>query len=196
MRSKSILLIICSFLYFSNISCSDYIELDGISDIDLNREIPTGAPLVEFINEDILDSIIRNNKRKYTFLHFWSLSRPCVTEVNSDKVNRLLESQDSINYILISFDLNAKNMKKALRLSLDDIGVKFKSYLLDYDINLTDLKNEDNLMEFIDEFYDNEFKSIFDYPIGFLITKDKGVIKTFDKVEYDSLFYKFNHELN
>lgn len=177
---------------FSVIACSDYIELEEISDIDLNREIPIDAPIVEYINEDVLDSILKYTNKKYTFVHIWSLSRPCVTNINADKVNKLLESQDSINYILISFDLNAKNMKKALRLYLSDIGFRFKSYLLSYEMDVTDLKNEENLMEFIDEFYENDFESIYDYPTGFLITKEGEVIKTFEDVDYDSVFNKFD----
>lgn len=169
-----VLLALAGYIFFPEI------ELSEISDIELNREIPANAPNVEYINEDIIDSIITNSNEQYFVLHFWSLGRPCTTIEKVDVDNEILNNLNRVKYIPISFDLNAKNMIKALRLWLSDIGFEHDSYLLDYSFSFLDLKNEDNLLDFINELTNDKYDNIYDCPIVIVFDKNMNIVEERD----------------
>lgn len=179
-------LIFISIILTLFISCNE-IELSSVSDVDINREVPYDAPKVNNINEDILDSIIQNSNKHFFLINLWSFSRPCINRFNVDLMNKLFDTIPKVEFILISYDLNIKNMKKAIQLELYDYRLMHETYILDYSLNLFDLTNEENLIDFMDEIIENDYKSINEYPIAFILDKNKRLLKKYGKANYKSI---------
>lgn len=167
------------------------VQIEG----EISKEEIDELPKVKKISESDLKSILKTSPSKYILVQFWSLGISCTEQFDSTFVNTLFRKYSDLKYILISFNLNAKKYDLVIGSYLKNKGIFIPSYQIDKKINVFDLKNEDNLSEFLENTFKNFNNS---NSLIFLVDKSGFIISDFDDIvnsptKYQTIDDKFNY---
>jgi hypothetical protein len=174
-------------------------ELD-ITGIDLDREVPAESRDVIPIDADDFINIVNHDNYDGYFIQVWSMMRNCkgsgcLISYDFAILDSLQSANEKIKFMLLSYDLNHKNIIKGIKLDLYDKGFNSESYILDYSIDFADMTQKSNLYEFFSDINPSlKNRTIYDYKLSQFYNIKGKLVKEFDSLDFKEIDNYLNSE--
>jgi hypothetical protein len=186
-----VILAVTTFLiYFIFINPKLTTEIEGL---DLSKELPADASKVIKVNENNLFNLMKSHKADGYYLQTWNISRECFGLIDKSIIENLNNKYPNIYQMYISVDKNTDNIEKILSLYLYEKNIKIPVYHLDKKLDLFDLENRDNILDFY-KFMTKDNNLNYD-SLTYGLIFDKGG-KLFSKVKNSDSFDEIQNLLD
>lgn len=196
-KFKGSFLIIPFLLFFPFLhSCSDLfqISIEGEKMAFLDTiSVPKGFSEVEPISPKRLHKLMLEEKNKLKLVHIYtswcSFGASLIDSI-------ILLDTNLFKLYLVSGDLKSQKQTELLKKFLFSKGFYDKSFIMDFNLNIFDLKNNRNIEKFVKYFLPSY--KIDNFPVTLLFDSDCNLIDTFfgNSIKFDSLlivrkFYEY-----